>query len=229
MNRLAEAVDVRREFALGGRKIEVLRGVSVAIEEGETLAITGMSGAGKSALLHVLGGLDRPTSGSVFYRGRDFYAAGDRERSAIRARSIGFVFQAYHLLPELTVMENVLLPGLSRHGAFLRGNKLRERAEFLLARVGLAERSQHRSNELSGGEQQRAAIARALMNEPELLLADEPTGNLDSRTGEDVLRYLFDLVADSGLTLVMVTHNEGVAQRCVRRMELRDGLVHRQE
>ena len=223
MSSLVEALDVRRGFTMGGRTIDVLRGVSLAVAAGESLAISGMSGAGKSTLLHILGGLDRPTAGRVLYRGRDLYAAGDRERSAIRAQKIGFVFQAYHLLPELTVLENVLLPGLSAHGAFLRGRRLRERAAMLLGRVGLADRALHRPNELSGGEQQRAALARALMNNPELLLADEPTGNLDSRTGEEVLRYLFELASEQGLTLVMVTHNESVAARCRRHVVLRDG------
>jgi ABC-type lipoprotein export system ATPase subunit len=223
MSSLIEAIDIHRGFVVGGNQIEVLRGVSLAVTEGESLAISGMSGAGKSTLLHVMGGLDRPTAGRVLYRGRDLYAAGDRERSAIRARKIGFVFQAYHLLPELTVLENVLLPGLSAHGAFLRGGALRERSAMLLDRVGLSARALHRPNELSGGEQQRAAIARALMNAPELLLADEPTGNLDSKTGEEVLHYLFELAAEQGLTLVMVTHNEAVAARCRRHVELRDG------
>ena len=224
MNSLIEAVGIRRAFALEARTLEVLRGVSLAVAEGETLAITGMSGAGKSTLLHILGGLDRPTAGQVLYRGRDLYAAGDRARSAIRARQIGFVFQAYHLLPELTVLENVLLPGLSLPGRFLHGGGLRARAEELLGRVGLAERAAHRPNELSGGEQQRVAIARALVNGPELLLADEPTGNLDSKTGEDILGYLFDLAREQGLTLVIVTHNESVAPRCRRHIVLRDGL-----
>ena len=224
MSSLIEALEVRRSFVMGARTLDVLRGVSLAVAEGESLAITGMSGAGKSTFLHVLGGLDRPTSGRVLYRGRDLYAAGDRERSAIRAKKIGFAFQAYHLLPELTVLENVLLPGLSAAGAFLRGAKLRAQAAELLARVGLSDRALHRPNELSGGEQQRVALARALMNGPELLLADEPTGNLDSKTGEDVLRYLFDLAAERSLTLVIVTHNEAVAARCRRHVVLRDGL-----
>ena len=137
MSSLVEACEVRRSFAMETRTLDVLRGVNLAVAEGESLAVTGMSGAGKSTLLHVLGGLDRPTSGRVLYRGRDLYAAGDRERSAIRAQKIGFVFQAYHLLPELTVLENVLLPGLSAAGAFLRGPKLRARAADLLGRVGL--------------------------------------------------------------------------------------------
>lgn len=223
MSSLIETIDVRRSFVMGSRTLEVLRGVSLVVAEGESLAISGISGAGKSTLLHVMGGLDRPTAGRVLYRGRDLYAVGDRERSAVRAQKIGFVFQAYHLLPELTVLENVLLPGLSAYGAFLRGPRLRERAAMLLGRVGLSERALHRPNELSGGEQQRVAIARALMNDPELLLADEPTGNLDSRTGEDVLHYLFELAREEGLTLVMVTHNEAVAARCGRHIELRDG------
>ena len=224
MSSLLEAAEIRRSFAMETRTLEVLRGVTLAIAAGESLAITGASGAGKSTLLHILGGLDRPTAGRVLYRGRDLYALGDRERSAIRARQIGFVFQAYHLLPELTVLENVLLPGLSAPGACLRGPALRARAAELLARVGLSDRAAHRPNELSGGEQQRAALARALMNSPELLLADEPTGNLDSKTGEDVLGYLFTLAAEHGLTLVLVTHNEAVAARCGRRLALRDGL-----
>lgn len=224
MNNLIEAVDIRRSFSVGARKLDVLRGVSLSVAQGESVAITGMSGAGKSTLLHVLGGLDRPTSGRVLYRGRDLYAVRERERSAIRAQKIGFVFQAYHLLPELTVLENVLLPGLCARGAFLRGGPLRACAGDLLARVGLAERALHRPNELSGGEQQRVALARALMNGPELLLADEPTGNLDSKTGEGVLRYLFDLAAERSLTLVIVTHNEAVAARCHRNLILRDGL-----
>ena len=224
MSSLVQAIGVRRSFMMGSRELEVLRGVTLSVAVGESLAITGMSGAGKSTLLHALGGLDRPTAGQVLYRGRDLYAAGDRERSAIRARQIGFVFQAYHLLPELTVLENVLLPGLSATGAFLRGGALRARAADLLAQVGLSARALHRPNELSGGEQQRVALARALMNGPELLLADEPTGNLDSQTGENVLGYLFGLAAERGLTLVLVTHNEAVAARCRRHVVLRDGL-----
>ncbi len=225
MTELIQARDIRRSFALTARQLDVLRGVNLTVAVGETLAITGLSGAGKSTLLHILGGLDRPTAGQVLYRGRDFYACRERARAAIRAQKIGFVFQAYHLLPELSVLENVLLPGLSLPGAFLQGRALRQRAGDLLARVGLAERQEHRPGELSGGEQQRAALARALMNRPELLLADEPTGNLDSQTGEDVLGYLFDLVREQNLTLVIVTHNEAVAARCSRHIVLRDGQL----
>ena len=222
---LLQAENLVRSFSMGNRRLDVLKGVSLAVGEGETVAITGKSGAGKSTLLHILGGLDRPTSGWVRFGGRDVFGVGDRERSAMRASRIGFVFQAYHLLPELTVRENVLLPALGLRGAFLRGGTLRARAMELLEMVGLAARAGHRPNELSGGEQQRVALARALMNEPRLLLADEPTGNLDSRTGDDVLRLLFGLVAGRGLTLLMVTHNDDVAARCSRTIVLRDGLV----
>lgn len=222
---LLQAENLVRSFAMGHRRLDVLRGVSLSVRAGETVAITGKSGAGKSTLLHILGGLDRPTSGRVAFDGRDVYAAGERERSALRAAKMGFVFQAYHLLPELTVRENVLLPALGLRGAFLRGGALRARASELLEMVGLSARAAHRPNELSGGEQQRVALARALMNEPRLLLADEPTGNLDSHTGEDVLRLLFGLVAGKGLTLLMVTHNDDVAARCSRTIVLKDGLV----
>ena len=222
---LLQAENLVRSFAMGHRQLDVLRGVSLAVRAGETVAITGKSGAGKSTLLHILGGLDRPTSGRVLFEEKDVYAAGERERSAMRASKIGFVFQAYHLLPELTVRENVLLPSLGLRGAFLRGGKLRTRAMDLLEMVGLAGRAAHRPNELSGGEQQRVALARALMNEPKLLLADEPTGNLDSHTGDEVLRLLFGLVTDRGLTLLMVTHNDDVAARCGRTVVMRDGMV----
>jgi len=224
MSNLIEAIEIHRSFGMESRIVEVLRGVSLGIPEGEATAITGMSGAGKSTLLYILAGLDRPTKGRVLYRGRDLYAASDRERSNIRAHKIGFVFQAYHLLPELTVLENVVLPSLSQHGAFLRGSKLHARAAELLERVGLSDRAAHRPNELSGGEQQRVAIARALMNGPELLLADEPTGNLDSQTGDNVLEYLFKLTKEQHLTLILVTHNETVAARCHHHIQLRDGL-----
>ena len=225
MSSLIEALEVRRSFVMGARTLDVLRGVSLAVAEGESLAITGMSGAGKSTFLHVLGGLDRPTSGRVLYRGRDLYAAGDRERSAIRAQKIGFVFQAYHLLPELTVLENVLLPGLSATGAFLRGAKLRAQAAELLARVGLSDRALHRPNELSGGEQQRVAIARAVAKNPKILLCDEPTGALDYNTGKQVLRILQDMSRKKGATVVIVTHNSAIAPIADRVIRMHDGRV----
>ena len=206
-----EARDLRKTYALERVQIPV--------------AITGASGAGKSTLLHVLGALDRPNSGMVLFEGGDLYALTAAQRTDFRAQRVGFVFQAYHLLPELDILDNVMLPALSRAGALRRIPELRERAKRLLDRVGLSHRLAHRPVEVSGGEQQRAALARALMNEPALLLADEPTGNLDPETGQQVLDYLFALTAESGHTLVLVTHNQGVAELCDRRLHLRDGLL----
>ncbi len=219
------ATNVHKTYDLERVKIPVLRGVSMDVRRGERLAITGASGAGKSTLLHVLGGLDRPNEGAVRFDGTDLYALSAAARTEFRATRVGFVFQAYHLLPELDVLDNVLLPALSRPGALRRMRELRERAKALLDRVGLSHRLNHRPVEVSGGEQQRAALARALMNEPAALLADEPTGNLDSATGRQVLDYLFALTADAGPTLVLVTHNEDVAALCDRRLHLRDGVL----
>jgi predicted ABC-type transport system involved in lysophospholipase L1 biosynthesis ATPase subunit len=220
-----EAVDLHKHYELERVRIDVLRGVSLRVCHGETVSITGASGAGKSTLLQLLGGLDRPSGGRVELDGRDLYALSAAARTEVRATQVGFVFQAYHLLPELDVLENVMLPSLSRRGALQRMARLRERARGLLAQVGLAQREHHRPVELSGGEQQRAALARALMNEPELVLADEPTGNLDSATGQQVLDYLFALTRERGHTLVMVTHNEAVARLCQRQLHLLDGRL----
>ena len=222
---LLAAEGLKKSYVAGRRRLEILRGVDLTVAEGESLAITGMSGAGKSTLLHLLGGLDRPDAGRVLFAGTDLASMREGARARIRAREIGFVFQAYHLLPEMNILENVMLAGLNVPGAWLRGAKLRSRAEELLAQVGLTARMTHRPNELSGGEQQRVALARALMNHPRLLLADEPTGNLDSQTGADVLACLFALRQQERLTLVMVTHNEDVADRCDRRLWMRDGVV----
>lgn len=220
-----ETRQVRKTYQLAKSTIEVLRGVSISVAAGETVSIMGASGSGKSTLLHLLGGLDRPTSGEVFFEGENLGAMSGSRRAELRATAVGFVFQAYQLLPELNITENVMLPAMSRGGAVFRNAALQTRARDLLDRVGLSQRVEHRPLELSGGEQQRVAIARALMNEPRLLLADEPTGNLDSKTGEQVLAYLFDLVRERKQTLVMVTHNEAVAARCSRQLTLRDGQV----
>jgi ABC-type lipoprotein export system ATPase subunit len=220
-----EARALDKTYALEGAPVEVLKGVTLAVNAGETLAVMGASGSGKSTLLHCLGGLDRPTSGQVFFNGGDLFALSSAARTELRATKLGFVFQAYHLLPELDVLENVMLPALARRGALVRRAELEERARDLLDSVGLAARAAHRPTELSGGEQQRAALARALMNEPELVLADEPTGNLDSATGDQVLEYLFRLTRDRGHTLVMVTHNADIAGRCNRTLILRDGKL----
>ncbi len=222
---ILEARDVHRSYTIGDRSIPVLKGVSLRVREGETLSIMGASGAGKSTLLHLLGGLDHPTSGDVFFRGQSLYGMPAWRRSDLRAAKLGFVFQAYHLLPELDVLENVVLPAMIRTNVFGGGAGDRERGRDLLAKVGLAERAHHRPTELSGGEQQRAALARALMNDPEIVLADEPTGNLDSATGDLVLHYLFDLTKERGHTLLLVTHNEAVAARCDRKLLLRDGSL----
>lgn len=220
-----EARALSKTYALEGAPVEVLKGVTLAVNAGDTLAIMGASGSGKSTLLHCLGGLDRPSGGQVFFNGGDLFALSSAARTEVRATKLGFVFQSYHLLPELDVLENVMLPALARRGALTRRAKLEERAHSLLDSVGLAARAAHRPSEMSGGEQQRAALARALMNEPELVLADEPTGNLDSATGDQVLEYLFRLTRDRGHTLVMVTHNAEIAGRCNRTLILRDGKL----
>jgi ABC-type lipoprotein export system ATPase subunit len=189
------------------------------------VCIRGASGAGKTTLLHVIGGLEQPNSGTVEIGGADVYMMRERKRSHVRGTRIGFVFQAYHLLPELTVEENVLLPSMRLSGVGRARVDAEKRALELLDLVGLSERLEHRPAELSGGEQQRAAIARSLINDPDIILADEPTGNLDSRTGESVLDLLFDLVGARRRTLVMVTHNDQVAERCSRSMILEDGTI----
>ncbi len=222
---LVVASDIGRVFKMGAVDLPVLKNVSLSVAVGESVAVTGLSGAGKTTLLHILGGLDKPTTGSVVFKGQNLYRLGENERAKIRAREIGFVFQAYHLLPELDILENVMLPYMTGMGTVTGGWNIRSRAMQLLDAVGLAERAKHRPSELSGGEQQRAAIARSLMNDPELVFADEPTGNLDTATGEQVLRYLFSLTKDRGRTLVLVTHNEQLAAACSRRINLVDGTI----
>ncbi|MCS7048215.1 MAG: ABC transporter ATP-binding protein [Verrucomicrobiae bacterium] len=220
---LLRAVGVRRSFRLGQHDLEVLRGIDLEVHAGEALVIVGASGAGKSTLLHLLGGLDVPTSGEIWFEGRSLRAMTGAERSRWRNRYVGFVFQSYHLLPELTALENVCVPAwVSGDHA---GSRMWERAAELLRVVGLGERLEHRPTELSGGEQQRVALARALMNEPRLLLADEPTGNLDSKTGGMVLDLIWRLRAQFGTTLVMVTHDEHVAQRGDRVLTIADGRI----
>jgi len=222
---ILSAREVVREFRMGRSTIRVLRGVSLEVRRGEMISVMGASGAGKTTLLNILGGLDRPTGGRVFFGGEDLYRLSSRRRTVLRARRVGFVFQAYHLLPELDVLENVLLPAMALGGRAGTYSTLRRRAEELLLSVGLGDRARHRPAELSGGEQQRAALARALMNDPEIIFADEPTGNLDSETGEQVLGNLFRLVKERGHTLVLVTHNREIAVRCGRTLHLRDGRI----
>jgi len=220
---LLAAVNLSKSYRLPSKVVEVLKGASLEVREGECVAIIGRSGAGKSTLLHVLGGLDRPDAGEVFLRGQSLYALSPARRTRLRAQNVGFVFQAYHLLPEMDVTENVLLPAMaiSRMGRAA----LRMRSLELLDQVGLANRACHMPLELSGGEQQRVASARALMNAPELLLADEPTGNLDRDTGCQILDLLFGLAHQSRLALVIVTHDAGVAARCGRVLEIEEGVM----
>src|SRR5687768_4383565 len=184
------ARDLYRSFQIGARKIEVLRGVSLTVEHGESVFLCGASGAGKSTLLYTLAGLERPEQGSVDFEGTSIYAQPESALARLRNRSFGFVFQAYHLLPELTALENVMLPGM------IGGVSKKTEAESALARVGLGERTQHLPSELSGGEQQRVAIARALINDPRIIFADEPTGNLDSATGGAIVELLLQLVRE---------------------------------
>lgn len=220
---LVDAADVERTYRIG-RDVEVhaLRGVSFTVERGEHVAIVGTSGSGKSTLLNLLGALDRPTAGHVRFAGHDISTMSDGELAELRNRRIGFVFQSFHLLPRMTALDNVILPLVYRPGG---RREARDRAHEALAAVGLSDRIDHRPTELSGGQQQRVAIARALVTEPDLVLADEPTGNLDTATGEDILDLLDHLHDDRGTTVVVITHEAEVARRAQRRIELRDGRV----
>ncbi|MDG4804497.1 ABC transporter ATP-binding protein [Micromonospora sp. WMMD980] len=217
-----EAVDVSRTYELDGVSVSALRGVSLTIAQGEYVAVIGPSGSGKSTLMHLLGGLDRPSGGRLVIGGRDVASLTAPELATLRNETIGFVFQAFHLLARTSAVDNVALPLVYRG---VGARQRRERAAAMLGRVGLGHRLHHRPNQLSGGEQQRVAIARALVTEPAVLLADEPTGNLDSVTGEAVLELLERLNAESGVALVMVTHDQEVAARARRRIAVRDGLI----
>src|SRR3989338_5518792 len=202
------ARDVHKIYKNGSKEGRAVNGVSVNIERGSTVAIIGPSGAGKSTLLHLLGGLDSPTSGDILLDGVDIYKLPDGERARLRNKRIGFVFQFYHLLPEFSALENVMMPALIKDH---RRNK--ERASDILKSVGLGDRINHCPSELSGGEAQRVAIARALVNSPEILLCDEPTGNLDSKTREAIYELLFNLQSETKMTLVIVTHDEKISSR----------------
>jgi ABC-type lipoprotein export system ATPase subunit len=220
MNEILRAEEVHKAYHIGKRAVDVLHGVSLSVQRGETLSIMGASGSGKSTLLHILGGLDKPDAGDIFFEETSLVKMKPPKRAAFRANRCGFIFQSYHLLPELDVLQNVVLPSMAT-----RCSGARERAKHLLDRVGLSGRMDHRPMELSGGEQQRVALARALMNEPDMILADEPTGNLDSHTGGNVLHNLFDLAQSEQLTLILVTHNEEVARLCQRELILKDGKL----
>ncbi len=219
---------IERTFRLGKVELPVLRGVDLDIRRGEFVALFGHSGSGKSTLLHLLGLLDTPDGGTIQFDGEDMATASTRRRNQIRCQDIGFVFQFYHLLPELTVLENALLPAMidtSWAGFARRKKELSTRARDLLGELGLDERLKHRPRELSGGERQRVAIARSLLHGPKLLLADEPTGNLDSHTGQSIMDTLLRYHRDHGQTILMVTHDDDLASQVERVVHLRDGLI----
>ncbi len=213
------AHDVHRTYHLAGHDLPVLRGVNVEVAAGEKVFLCGQSGAGKTTLLYVLGGLEQPTSGDVMVHGRSLYQAAAAERARTRNEVMGFVFQHYFLLPELTALENVMLP------AMIGGKKAETRARELLDKVGLTARLQHLPTELSGGEQQRVAIARALINNPGIIYADEPTGNLDASTGSGVIDMLMQVVDEAKKTLIVVTHDQTLAKRGDRRLLLKEGRL----
>jgi putative ABC transport system ATP-binding protein len=217
--------DITKVYPMGKRELTVLRGVSVHIELGELVAIMGPSGSGKTTMLNLIGCLDKPTSGSYYLEGREVSQLGSSELAQVRGQKIGFVFQTFNLMPRLSALANVEL-GLRYSG---NSNNHRDRAMAALDRVGLSDRSHHRPTELSGGEQQRVAIARALVKNPPLILADEPTGNLDSRSGEEIISILTTLHAEQGITLVLVTHDANIAHQCQRIIHLKDGQVVAEE
>jgi lipoprotein-releasing system ATP-binding protein len=217
---LIQVQQLYKSFGNGAKQVDVLKGIDLTFNPGERAAIVGVSGVGKTTLLHILGTLDRPTTGKVLYRGKDIFTLNERELALFRNREIGFVFQFHHLLPEFNALENTMMPcliqGISKKEAAFR-------AETILSLVGLKERLSHKPGELSGGEQQRVAVARALVLEPKVLLADEPTGNLDTKTGESVFHLLQELNQIKGVTLIVVTHNLKLASQLPRQINLVDG------
>lgn len=219
---LLDARNLHKTYVLGRRSLEVLRGVDLQVQKGELLALRGASGAGKSTLLHILGGLDTPDQGEIWFSRKSLNALSSLNLARWRNRAIGFIFQAYHLLPELDALENVCLPGRMARSP---GHLVEDRARQLLERVGLGQRLEHKPAELSGGEQQRVAIARSMINSPELILADEPTGNLDSHTGDEIIELLLALRLEKQTTLIIATHDQKVAARAPRIFNLVDGRI----
>ncbi len=224
MELAAELVDLHKYYDLGSVQVKALRGVSLQIPKGDFIAIMGSSGSGKSTLLNLLGGLDRPTKGQYILSGKDVAKLDDDELSSIRNGLIGFIFQSFNLIPQYTVLENIEVPLLYRPGYPPISPKDRKRCLDVAEKVGLGQRLDHRPFQLSGGQQQRVAIARALINDPAIIMADEPTGNLDSKTGEEIMEMLKALNAE-GRTIIMVTHEPDVAQQTKRQIFMKDGVV----
>lgn len=214
-----KAEDVHRGYSVGKKRIEVLHGIDLEIRKGEKIFLCGPSGAGKTTLMYILAGLERPEAGKVWVDGVDLYAQSRRQQANIRNRRMAYIFQNYYLMPELTALENVMIP------AMISGEDMTERARVSLERVGLAKRIDHLPAELSGGEQQRVAIARALVNAPQIIFADEPTGNLDSRNGAQVMEMLMELTSEEETTLVVVTHDEALATNSDRTLIVKDGVI----
>ncbi|MHB8883292.1 MAG: ABC transporter ATP-binding protein [Thermodesulfovibrionales bacterium] len=222
MNDLLSAVAVTKQFKTAAGELQVLREINLTVRTAEMVGIIGASGAGKSTLLHILGALDRPTSGRIIFNNRDLAGLDDQALAGLRNTEIGFVFQFHHLLPEFTALENVVFPGLIGGRSF---GDVQKEAEKLLGELGLARRLRHRPGELSGGEQQRVAVARALIQNPRIVLADEPTGNLDTATGNDLFELFIDQNKKRGVTFVIVTHNTALSGRCHRVIEMADGMI----
>lgn len=227
MGILIETQNLRKSFKTEAGEIHVLKGINLQVNEGEMVSIVGASGVGKSTLLHIIGALDNPTCGRVLYNNRDVFSMNTNSLASFRNTEIGFVFQFHHLLPEFTALENVLMPALINRSLNNRKNlDIYKKAEDVLAQMGLSERKRHRPGELSGGEQQRVAVARALMLDPKVVLADEPTGNLDTATGEEIFKMFMKLNKERGITFVIVTHNELLSKRCHRILKMQDGLLY---
>ncbi|NPA53361.1 MAG: ABC transporter ATP-binding protein [Aquificae bacterium] len=215
-----KAEKIKKIYFLEGEKIEALKGVSLSIEKGEMVALMGPSGSGKSTLLHILGGIDKPTEGNVFINGQNLLSLSDKKLAIFRNKHIGFVFQFHYLLPEFTILENVMLPVqiYNRGGA-------KEKAEKILRLLGLSHRLKHKPSQVSGGEQQRAAIARAVVNEPDVILADEPTGNLDSKNAQKVMEIFLQMNKEKNVSIVIATHDREIAEYCNRILYLKDGVI----
>lgn len=222
---MLEAKNIRKTYNNGGKAVEVLKGINLTIEKGKFIAIVGPSGAGKSTLLHILGGLDSPTEGQVIFQEQDLYNLSDSAISKVRNERIGFVFQFYHLLSEFTVLENVLMPALINAERRAQSAKLKEEALRFLGQAGLSERITHFPSQLSGGEKQRVAIVRGLINQPGLLLCDEPTGNLDSQTGNEIIMLIKKMNLENHMSVILVTHNIELAKIADRVYHLRDGVL----